>query len=227
MPDESEEIVDALNYLKKHDLIVTSGGIGPTHDDLTYESIAGAFGLSLELHQETVDKMKRLMSDKRILTGDAHEAQMRMATLPTGQDVEYIYTRDDLWVPVVGIKKQVYILPGVPQLFQTMFKGLLNGVLKDRIVPDEFVRMFVKTSMRESEIAPHLSKLQKEAGEIKIGSYPHMGQGFNTVSIIGREKDREAMIKIVESCVKNLKGEEITAEQEVAYSEVVSSGFDD
>jgi molybdopterin-biosynthesis enzyme MoeA-like protein len=220
VPDDEQEICDAVELMKKYDFVVTSGGIGPTHDDVTYESLAKAFDLPVKIHHETAEKMRKL-GKSLIIDGEAREAQLRMATFPTGDDVDVLFLREELWVPVVGLQKKFYILPGVPQLFEKLLDSLTLS-FDGRISDDGFFRYFVKTMFKESEMAPHLSKLQKQVGnDVKIGSYPHMGQGFNTVSILGKKKDDQAMRKVVEYCVKNLEGQEIGEKEERQLSEKI------
>ncbi|CCH44980.1 putative competence-damage inducible protein [Wickerhamomyces ciferrii] len=224
--DESQDIIESVRELSsKYDFIVTTGGIGSTHDDITYESIAKAFDLNLELHQETVDKMIKLRkSTSKQLEGDALKAQLRMATLPKGSNVENIYLNEELWVPIVGINKKLYIFPGVPQLFEKMVKGLVEQHLNSRI-PEEnkFIRFYVSTKLSESEIAPHLTQLQKKAQDdgfedVKIGSYPHLGLQVNTISILARSKNKDYLRSIVDYSIKNLQGVEIDSKLEDEYS---------
>lgn len=222
VPDDELEIHNAVQLMQKYDFVVTSGGIGPTHDDITYDSLASAFKLPTELHQETAERMARLSQKNIQHEGDARKAQLRMATFPKGDNVDVIFLRDDLWVPVVGLNERFYVLPGVPQLFTKLLDSLIESFKGTRIISKSFIRYFVKTPLRESAMAPHLSKLQKEVGnDIKIGSYPHMGQGFNTISVLGREEDKSSLQYVVDYCVKNLEGEQVTDEQEKSYSEKV------
>lgn len=224
--DEEQDIVDAVKSLSlNYDFIITSGGIGPTHDDITYDSIGKAFDLEVSLHEETAEKMVRLRKKSApVLDKEAQEAQFRMATLPVGPNVEYIYLNNELWVPVVGIDEKVFILPGVPQLFETLLTGLVETHLQERILKgNKFVRYYVTTELSESQIAPHLTQLQSKAisegyDDVKIGSYPHMGLDLNTISILGRFINNDYIRGVVEYSLKNLKGKEINAEQEEKYS---------
>jgi len=220
--DEEDEIIESIKSLAlKYDFILTSGGIGPTHDDITYQSIAKAFNLNLVLHQETVEKMIKLRKKTSpILNKEAQDAQYRMATLPQGDDVENIYLNDELWVPVVGINQQIFILPGVPQLFESLLTRLIENHLIKRIPNDnKFIRYFVTTEFSESEIAPKLTSLQSKAindgyNDVKIGSYPHMGLNLNTISILGRFKNDDYIRKVVDYSVEQFKGTEIDPTQE-------------
>lgn len=213
--DQEEDIIEAIQRLSaKYDFIVTSGGIGPTHDDITYEAIGKVFGLPVKLHEETAERMTRL-SKYTPPTDEAKTAQLRMATLPTGDNVENIYIADDLWVPVVCINGQVHILPGVPQIFERMLDGLKGHVQDHLAAGGKQSRRFVSTKMKESDIATYLTKLQNDVGKtIKIGSYPHMKIGTVTVSIIGPSEEDAKLKEIVKDVEKNLAGQEISAEQE-------------
>lgn len=226
--DEHEQIVDTIRRLKAdNDFIVTSGGIGPTHDDITYESVASSFGLECKLDEECQRRMRKISDPEARHQGDALRAFYRMATLPNGPNVKNYYVHDDLWVPIVSIEKKVYVLPGVPQLFERLLTGFTNtlkglyGLEKD--AAHEYQRYFVKTPMSESEISMFLAKIQKRgtevSKEIKIGSYPHFGMGFNTVSILGLKKDDAFLKQIVKETIQTLKGTEISATEEQQISD--------
>ncbi|KAH3680337.1 hypothetical protein WICMUC_000404 [Wickerhamomyces mucosus] len=233
--DDSNEIIDSVHRLtSKYDFIITSGGIGPTHDDITYESIAEAYKLPLKLHQETVERMNKLRKDDRNLDEEAQKAQHRMATFPSSDKlIEILYLHEELWVPIIGIDSKVYILPGVPQLFQKLLVLLVqSSSISERLEGhNRFVRYFIKTELSESEIAPLLTSLQIKSdsyvsgkyGEltgssIKIGSYPHMGLNFNTISVLGRVKDEAFLRGVVNDCVVHCQGIEISDEEEAQNS---------
>lgn len=224
--DDERQIVETLeNLTRKYQLIVTSGGIGPTHDDITYESVAKAFKLPVKLDSEIKKRMQKLSNPESRLDDQALEAFYRMATVPFGSQVINYYVDDELWVPICSVAHKVYILPGIPQLFTRMIEAFtpqfkeIYGLKEDT---REYIRYFVKTPFSESQISYFLRKLQEEASQvsedIKIGSYPHFGMGFNTISILGT-KDKEAYLKKLSGeTAKELKGEPITAELEEKYS---------
>lgn len=202
--DDKNDIIECLNGLRQScDVIITSGGIGSTHDDLTYEAVAAAYGSSVALHQPTVDRINRIIGKEYFAsyTTEQLAAFNRMATLPVDGDAHFV--DDSLWVPVVGMEHQVYILPGVPHLFVKLLNGL-EPILKPRIVGLGFARYYVKTRTGESRLAPFLTGLQLEvdakygAGNLKLGSYPHLKWKINTISIIGNstvpEKDLADLI---------------------------------
>lgn len=224
--DDITDIKNSLNTLRqeKCDFIVTSGGIGSTHDDITYDALALAFNTSCELDQETVTRMHKVRSEYLdSLPKPQLEAFYRMATIPVATEetpVKKIFIDDTLWVPIVEINSQVYVLPGVPQLFKKLLHGL-KPWLKERAVSQNFRRFFVKTKVGESTMAPFLSKLQEKCNELhgsqklKVGSYPHMNWRINTISIIGDKSILELDLrKVVQEVIDNVNGEEISAEDE-------------
>ncbi|KAK7203259.1 MoaB/Mog domain-containing protein [Myxozyma melibiosi] len=223
--DEEDEIAEACRQLAaNYDFVVTTGGIGPTHDDITYQSVAKAFELPLVLHEETVERMKRL-GRRKIDPSDteAVKAQMRMATLPCGKDAtetEITYTVENSWVPVVCVMSKIYIFPGIPQLFNGLLKGLLPQIIPRIPESQRKHRLLVTTKKSESEIAHFLTEMQARADDkdIKIGSYPHMTMGINTVSIIGKEEYLDYMRELVKETEKTLDGKEISVEEEAKLS---------
>ncbi|CCE64386.1 hypothetical protein TPHA_0H01800 [Tetrapisispora phaffii CBS 4417] len=224
--DDEDIIVETLQRLsKKYDFIVTTGGIGPTHDDITYDAIAKSFNLPCELDLDCKARMTNISNPESKLDSDSLKAHYRMATLPTGKIVENYYLADDLWVPVCCINKQVYIFPGIPQLFIKLL-NLLTPILKTTYSIEDnnqdYVRYFVKTSFKESEISTYLRLLQEESSKIskniKIGSYPHFGHGFNTVSILGTSDFSDYLAKIRDQTIERLNGEQISEAEEERIS---------
>lgn len=226
--DDKQDIIKSLEVLRqsKCDFIVTSGGIGSTHDDITYDSLSLAFQLQCGLDSETVAKMHALREPYLLLlTKPQLDSFYRMATLPQSSkniSVLKLFTDESLWVPIVGINEQVYILPGVPQLFKKLLTGL-GASIRDRVVSEKYTRFFVKTTTGESSLAPFLSTLQDQCnsehgqGKIKLGSYPHLNWKINTISIIGDSavplRDLRRVVAIV---IQNIgeNAEEISVEEE-------------
>jgi len=197
VPDDMNDIGDAVTELSsKYDLVFTSGGIGPTHDDITYEAIANAFGLELKEHQPTVERMLNhgfVREDSILLKlpeipnkpkpRPLNAARLRMATLPTPCSV--MFPCDNLWVPLVTVNNNVSILPGVPRLFESMVIPYINKVA-GRINSNftngaydkrgKFFRQMIGSNLFEADLAPFLREAQMEINKkklgIKIGSYP-------------------------------------------------------
>ncbi|KAK6457759.1 putative molybdopterin binding protein [Scheffersomyces xylosifermentans] len=241
--DDSQDIKNSLKILveqDKLDIIITSGGLGSTHDDITYSVLSEFYGIDYELDQEVVDRMKKIRGQYLDqLSPDQLSAFYKMATLPTSKSpnvtTEKIFIDDSLWFPIVAINQQVYILPGVPQLF-TKLVSALESYLKTRISlsGSQLHRFYVKTTSAESEMAPLLSNLQEKVdskygtGIVKLGSYPHMDWKINTVSIIGKipEVSKEALRAVVDEVVAGIGGNatEISQQDEDKMSNESPSG---
>lgn len=111
--------------VKNYDFVITSGGIGPTHDDITYQSIAKAFGQPLKHHEETLRRLNGHASRRTDLqnqTAEQKTARERMALFPA--EAEVLFVGEDLWVPVCRVEGKLCIFPGIPSLFQRMLTGL-------------------------------------------------------------------------------------------------------
>ena len=169
---------------ENYDFVVTSGGIGPTHDDITYESIASAFDLPLVLHDETFSRMKKLSRPHPNQPNfdwekpsPALEAKKRMVILPYDKKLpdedQVVFTAEDLWVPVSVVNGNIHILPGVPRLFERMLTGLKPRLLPRLVDPEGkgVYRLIFSTPIPESGVASYLTELAKkvEPQGIKVG----------------------------------------------------------
>lgn len=226
--DDKDDIIRSLQVLRdeKCDFIITSGGIGSTHDDITYGALSEAFEVPCALDQTTVDRMNNLRGKYLLLlTKPQLHAFYKMATLPQSTaevDVLKLFVKDSLWVPIVGINSQVYVLPGVPQLFKQLLLGL-GDAIKTRVVQNKFQRYYVNTTSGESTMAPFLTDLQNRCDakygvqQIKVGLYPHFNWGLVTISIIGDDSiPQNELREVVEEVVASIGGgaKEISAEEE-------------
>ncbi|PHH75526.1 hypothetical protein CDD82_4403 [Ophiocordyceps australis] len=226
--DDEGEIMEAVRRIShRYDFVVTSGGIGPTHDDITYQSIAKAFGLPLKLHRETLERMKKL-SRKPPSGPDfdwdtdtpALRAKLRMAQLPTDESrpmsEQVIYPAESLWVPISVVNGNVHILPGIPDLFVKLLDSLKPHVLPRLVDPEGkgTTRILISTPIPESEIAGYLDKLSSEVGSkgIKVGSYPRWGKTTNTVTLVGR--DKALLESLVPEVERNVGGKRVMFEGE-------------
>lgn len=210
-------------------------GLRPRHDDITYQSIAKAFGLPLKLHEETWNRMRHLSKPHKSqpnfdwdTPSPARTAKMRMAQLPWDDskpsEDQVVYVSEDLWVPVTVVNGNVHILPGVPRLFEAMLDGL-KPRLAPRLVDPEGKgdhRILISTPLAESAVAEYLTQLQKRVDEkgVKIGSYPRWGKSRNTVTLVG--KDVEFLESLVPEVEKEVQGRRVSVEGEDDDTE----GFD-
>jgi len=226
--DDESEIIEAVRRMSDtYDFVVTSGGIGPTHDDITYQSIAKAFGLPLKLHDESYRKMKQFSKphpSQPNFSWDedspARKAKLRMIELPTDESrddkSQVIFPVNDLWVPVACINGNVHILPGVPRLFEQLLDGL-KPLLLPRLSDPEgkgIHRILISTPLAESAVAPYLTELAEkvEPKGVKVGSYPRWGKSRNTVTLVG--KDQELLESLIAEVEKNVNGNRVSVEGE-------------
>ncbi|KAI9315700.1 MoaB/Mog domain-containing protein [Dichotomocladium elegans] len=194
--DDYGAIAESVTRLsEQHDIVFTSGGIGPTHDDISYEAIARAYSLPLVLDPKTCEEMERTMS-ARSKDWTLTEARKRMATFPYPAQILRT-SPEELWVPVVVVNGNIHILPGIPRLFErllTLLRPRFEQMVKDKGALGRYYRVQVATSLTEGDIANCLSTLQQQMNEhnIKIGSYPRWSgnkEGARVVvSVVGRDE---------------------------------------
>ncbi|MDI7865087.1 competence/damage-inducible protein A [Rhizobiaceae bacterium n13] len=181
--DEEEAIIEAVNALRaRYDYVFTSGGIGPTHDDITADSISAAFGVPC-IHDP--DAMS-LLGDMYARRGmEFTEARMRMARMPQGSRhiANPVSTAPGF---VIG---NVYVMAGVPQVFQAM----LDAVMPTLHTGARMLSRAVSCPYGEGDIGSPLAAIQKAHPETSIGSYPRFdGQKFSTEIVI-RARDEAAI----------------------------------
>ncbi|KID92131.1 hypothetical protein H634G_04630 [Metarhizium anisopliae BRIP 53293] len=226
--DDESEIMEAVRRMSdRYDFVVTSGGIGPTHDDITYQSIAKAFDLPLKLHDEAFQKMK-VLSRPDTLTPNfdwetdspALQAKLRMVRLPTDESrdlkSQFLFVSDNLWVPISVVNGNIHILPGVPSLFQALLDGMKPFILPRLVDPEGkgTCRILISTPMPESAVAAYLTELaaRVEAKGVKVGSYPRWGKKRNTVTLVGR--DQAFLESLVAEVEENVQGRRVSQEDE-------------
>lgn len=181
VPDVEEEIVAAVNALRaRYDLVFTTGGIGPTHDDITSPSVAKAFGVAWVRHPEAVALLRRHY------TGDMlNEARLRMATVPEGAT---LIENPVSTAPGFQIGN-VYVLAGVPAIMRAMFEGLKSRLPGGRPVSSRTVSTF----LGEGVIAAGLGALQDRFPQLEIGSYPFFRRGKFGTALVVRGTDEAAL----------------------------------
>ncbi|KAJ8585703.1 Molybdopterin binding protein [Rhizopogon salebrosus TDB-379] len=216
--DDEDEIVEASRRLVlNYDFVITSGGIGPTHDDITYASLAASFRQELKYHDETLRRMEEASRHRTWLSQQSEEqrtARKRMALFPEAGEV--LFVAGDSWVPVVRLEGKLCIFPGIPALFQK----LLDNLKPYLPLPPNDARPFrlqIFTPLPESSIAPFLTALQKRVKleNIRVGSYPLLQPGAH-VALIGSDRDRVKELGL--EVEKGLQGRILSEEETEAMT---------
>ena len=178
VPDIEKKIIDTLNILREeNDYVFTTGGIGPTHDDITAQSVAKAFGLKYEIHKEAFKILEAYYQ-----TGEFNEGRQKMVWMPANAELILNPTSG---APGFSVKN-VFCLPGVPSILKSMLGGLKNRIVGGQPIISHTISL--KTV--ESEIASSLTKVQDNNKEVEIGSYPFFHAGKLGVSIVLRSEDQ-------------------------------------
>jgi molybdenum cofactor synthesis domain-containing protein len=182
--DDEAAIVDAVNALRsKHRYVFTTGGIGPTHDDITAECIAKAFGVKLLRDPRAVERLL-----KQIKPENLNEARLRMANIPEGAE---LIDNPVSHAPGFHIGN-VYVMAGVPRIMQAMFDGVKQTLTGGARVLSASVVIHAP----EGSVATPLAEIQNKAPDIEIGSYPFAKDGrFGTV-IVTRGTERARVVEI-------------------------------
>ena len=178
VPDVEKIIIDTLNVLRQeNNYVFTTGGIGPTHDDITAQSISKAFGIKYEIHKEAFKILEAYYKP-----GEFNEGRQKMVWMP--KDAELILNPTS-GAPGFSVEN-VFCLPGVPSILKSMLGGL-----KNRIVGGEpIISYTISLRTVESEIANSLSKVQDLNKDVEIGSYPFFHAGKLGVSIVLRSENQ-------------------------------------
>jgi len=178
IPDIEITIIDTVNELRKlNDYVFTTGGIGPTHDDITAESISKAFSLDYEIHKEAYKILEAYYKP-----GEFNKGRQKMVWMP--KDAKLILN------PTSGAPgfyiENVFCLPGVPSILKSMLGGLKNNVVGGEPILSQTISLRTV----ESEIANSLTDVQNNNKDVEIGSYPFFQAGKLGVSIVIRSEDQ-------------------------------------
>ena len=190
IPDIEKTIIDNVNELRnKFNYVFTTGGIGPTHDDITASSISKAFNLEYGVHKEAFSILEKYYDP-----GEFNEGRQKMAKMPT--------TANLILNPTSGAPgfyvENVFCLPGVPSILKSMIGGL-NNVL---VGGDPILSKTINLRTYESEIAKSLTEVQNSNNDVEIGSYPFFRAGKLGVSIVLRSLDKKKIDKCNEQILE-------------------------
>ena len=186
--DDAAVIVSNFVELStKFDYLFTSGGIGPTHDDITTDCVAEAFGRQVSVRSDAFNILKKYYDGKGI---ELNEARLRMARIPEKADLI-----ENLISGAPGyIIENVYVMAGVPIIFQSMQQTVLPNIKKGTPT----LTISIKLYKGEGDIALELEQIVKAFSKLTFGSYPFNENGIHGTNIVIRGKDKKLMIKAEE-----------------------------
>jgi len=183
IPDIENIIIETINHLRKvNDYVFTTGGIGPTHDDITAQSISKAFGIKYEIHKEAYKILEAYYKP-----GEFNEGRQKMIWMPENANLILNPTSG---APGFNVEN-VFCLPGVPSILKSMLGGLKNRIIGG----DPILSHTISLRTVESEIANSLTKVQDNNLDVEIGSYPFFQAGKLGVSIVIRSEDQSRIDK--------------------------------
>jgi molybdenum cofactor synthesis domain-containing protein len=181
VPDAEADIVEAVNACRaKHDHVFTTGGIGPTHDDITAASVARALDRPLVRHPEAKRRLLACYPPEKV-----NEARMKMADTPEGAEL----IDNPVSVAPGFTVGNVHVLPGVPSILQAMLPGLKPRLQGGAVVRSRTITVFCP----EGELARPLGEIQARHPTVEIGSYPFMRQDRFGATVVLRSVDEAAI----------------------------------
>ena len=188
--DEIELIgSEVAEFSRRFDFVFTSGGVGPTHDDVTIDGIAHGFGLKVVRHPDIERRMRQRLG------GDVNEARLRMANVPDGAT---LLATEALFAPVVNIHN-VYIFPGIPKILQERFHAI-----KERFRESPYFLKNVYVRYGEGIIAAMLNDLLVKYPQIMLGSYPVLDLPDYKVKVTLESKDAIYLEQALQAFVASL-----------------------
>lgn len=192
IPDDEDRIIETVNiHRKKYDTVFTTGGIGPTHDDITSLAVSKALGKKLIRNQEALQRLIDKYGEEQI-----NEARASMADMPEGSTLI-----DNPISAAPGFQiENVYVLAGVPKIMKEMFafvkKGLKPGQTKKVIQ--------LVTSLKEGDVAGILTEVQNQFPEVEMGSYPHFYDENPHLKLVLRSTEEEALKQARDVLLENV-----------------------
>lgn len=196
VPDVQDEIVSALNGLRsRYSYVFTTGGIGPTHDDITADSVAAAFGVAIELDPRAV-----AMLSERFPPDQLNEARLRMARIPVGAE---LIANSVSKAPGFNIGN-VYVMAGVPSIMQAML-DVVAPTLKTGV---KVLSDTVRAGLREGDIGTPLAGIARMHPDVSIGSYPFFSEAGPDTNVVARSRDPEKLRRAMDAIKDMLAAEQ-------------------
>ncbi len=196
IPDDLDSIREEVRLFSgRYDHVFTSGGVGPTHDDVTIEGIASAFGRGVYRHLELEAMLRGYYQES------VSEATLRMADVPEGA---HLVRRGQMWFPVVAVEN-VYIFPGVPEILAAKFERI-----KEMFRQDPYLSKEVYLQVDESLIADILYQFVDRFPELLLGSYPTFDNPEYMVKLTLESKDQSYLDTAHQSLIDSLSAQSIS-----------------
>ncbi|HZY69244.1 MAG TPA: molybdopterin-binding protein [Devosia sp.] len=187
--DDEAAIIEAVNALRaRYTYVFTTGGIGPTHDDITADAIAKAFGVALPINPEARAMLEARWRDRGI---EVNESRLRMARIPEGAD---LIVNSVSAAPGFRIGN-VHVMAGVPVIMRAMLESIAPTLQGGRKVHS----LTVKSRVGEGNIGGPLAALQTQFPDVKMGSYPRMGDGTVLTELVLRSADETRLRQAAEA----------------------------
>jgi molybdenum cofactor synthesis domain-containing protein len=190
IPDETDGIATEVRaFSQAYDVVFTSGGVGPTHDDVTMAGVAQALGVEVVRHPVLVALLEGYFK------GQLSEARLKMAEVPAGAE---LVSGEGLAFPAV-VARNVYVLPGVPEIFRQKFASI-----RERFRDAPYLLCNVFVSLGEGILADHLNALLRAYPDLLLGSYPEFGNAEYKVKVTLESKDRAYLDRAVADFLQGL-----------------------
>jgi len=188
--DEIDVIANEIRFFSSHfDYVFTSGGVGPTHDDLTMEAVAAAFGQRVRRHPELESTLRRYYTE------DLLEGNLRMADVPEGAR---LVGGKGMWFPVIAVEN-VFIFPGVPEILQRKFERIKEMFREE---PYHLREIYLRAD--EGQIASILHELLVQFPDLMLGSYPYFDNPDYSIKLTLESKDPEYVNRAREALLERL-----------------------
>lgn len=207
VPDVHEEIIAALDALRgRYDYVITTGGIGPTHDDITADAVAAAFGVELHEHPVILEMMEARIRSRPGLTMNA--AMRRMARVPQGAEL----VRSSVQAPPGFTIGNVFVLAGVPTIMRAMLEDVGPRLKGGAVTVSRTVRV---EGSGESVIAAPLEAVARAHPDMSLGSYPFFDGTVFGSNLVLRGRDAEELGATVAELIAALQAEGVASVREI------------
>lgn len=193
VPDEEDMIIEAVNALRaRYDYVLTTGGIGPTHDDITTASIARAFNVPVVMNEDA-----RAMLAAYYTPDELSGARLKMAMVPEGAAL----IENPVTAAPGYVMENVFVMAGVPRIM----RGMMDHVMSMMEKGTPYISNTISCMLLEGQIAEDLARLQSKYPAVNMGSYPHYRSGVLGLSFVVRGVDRQMVQQATDDVVAMIR----------------------